>query len=125
MEKISSITLSSCLVLILLVGCSSNNPHPNNPTTTQNAIYTKIHNHNKLKEMIKSAAKEKGWRITEFKENALIAEKFDDENPKATTIKLNDGYIDFDNNSGTSDGDIVDLRDYIEDYIRTKQEEAH
>jgi hypothetical protein len=121
MRKIVSICFTGSLVISILAGCSSKNLHPQDPSHSSSVIYTNMKNNSKLKNIIKKAAQEKGWRVTEFKENALIAEKFDDENPKYTTIKFQNGYIDFDNGEGTSEDDIVDLKEYIDDLTHTEE----
>ncbi len=110
---------------LLLSGCGGGNAHPDNPSLSKNAVYTNIDDNEKLKNIVTKAAKEKEWRITKFKANAVIAEKFDEKEPKSTTIKFEHGYVDFDNAVGTEDDDIIDLKEYIEDLSHEEQEEGH
>jgi len=42
----------------------------------------------KVHTLIKEAGEQDGWRMTEFKENALVAEKFTNDSSKAVTIKF-------------------------------------
>ena len=114
-------------LVLLLGGCGAKNTTPlasqESVTHTKNAIYTPIKENKKLKQKVLQAAKEKGWRVTPLNESTLIAEKFDSQPPKATTIKIGNGVVDFDNMDGTDDSDIVDLKEYIQDLTQEEQSE--
>lgn len=125
MKKFLLTTLLGTTLLTFYSGCSN----PSSPEAGQesishskSALYTHIHNDKKLKQLVIKAAKEKGWRVTNFKENSIIAEKFDSDTPKATTVTVRNGIVDFDNLDGTDANDIVDLRDYIEDLTKAEEE---
>jgi uncharacterized lipoprotein YajG len=90
-----------------LSGCST---HSNFATFEQ---------HRPLKTMssiIKKAAIEDGWRVTDFKENALIAEKFNTNNSKAVTIK-------FSNDSFSLEPYDDDLYDTLENALHKSSQE--
>jgi len=121
MKKLLLLSLSATLTLSLMTGCSSKNAYPEDATLSENGIYTNIHDHKKLKKLVIKAAKEKGWRVTEYTENAVIAEKVGDGDTKATTIKIHNNNIDFENSDDTDNGDIVDLKEYIEDLTAAEE----
>ena len=108
---------------LLFSGCHNNVPNPSQEGAvhSENAVYTSIKDNKKLRKITLKAAKEKGWRTTPLGEHRIIAEKFDSDTPKRTTIKIGNGVVDFDNMDGTDSGDIVDLKEYIEDL--TKKED--
>ncbi len=125
MKKVLLATLLGSSMLLLSTGCSNtSSPKAGEETVThsEQALYTDIHDDKHLKQIVFKAAKEKGWRVTKFTEKSVVAEKFDTENPKATTIKIQNGVIDFDNMPGTDESDIVDLKEYMEDLLKTEQE---
>ena len=64
----------------------------------------------KVHQLIVQAGQEDGWRMTEFKENELIAEKTEDGKTKAVTIK-------FSQNSFYLSPEDDDLEDAIEDKL--------
>jgi len=124
MKKLLLLSFAATLSLSLLTGCSSNKVYPEDATLSKNGIYTNIHDHKKLKKIVIKAAKEKGWRVTEYKENAIIAEKVGDGDSKATTIKIHNNNIDFENSANTDDSDIVDLKEYIQDLTAEQEGEG-
>ena len=128
MKKILSLTLISSVALMLITGCggsepSVKNPSIKDPSVNKNALYINTHDNEKIAKSIHEAAKKAGWRITEFKQNALIAEKIDGDTAYATTAKFHDGHIEFDNEEGTSDSDISDLKDAIKDALKENSPE--
>lgn len=125
MKKILFSALLGTAVLTLYGGCSStSSPQADQESVahSKSALYTQMYNDKRLKQLLIKAAKEKGWRVTNFKESSIIAEKFDSDNPKATTITVRNGIVDFDFLDGTDESDIVDLRDYIEDLTKAEKE---
>jgi len=122
MQKVITATLTGALSFMLLSGCN-NSPQPDNPSLSQNALYTNVKDSSKLKTIVIKAAKEKGWRVTEFKSDALIIEKLNGDNAKSATLKIAHGSVDFEDLDNPDDDDIVDLKEYIEDLA--KQEQHH
>ncbi len=121
-KLIAGVTFS---LVLLFGGCSHTSPSASQESAShsENAVYSSVKNDKQLKKLVQKAAKEQGWRTTALGENAIIAEKFDSDNPKATTIKIGNGVVDFNNMEGTDSGDIVDLKEYIEDLLEAQQEE--
>ena len=122
MKKIISLTLISSVALMLITGCGGSGPSAehNDPSINKNALYTNMHNNEKLAKVIHKAGEENGWKITKFKSNTVIAEKVAGDSTYGSTLKFNDGHIEFENAEGTSDGDLDDLRDAIEDAAKAK-----
>ena len=122
MKKFLLVTLVSTTAFLLFSGCTSS-PLVGEESVihSKEALYTHMRDDKHLKNLVIKAANETGWRTTEFTQKSIIAEKFDSDNPKATTIKIENGIIDFDNMSGTDNSDIVDLKEYIEDILESEQ----
>ena len=91
MKKIITLSLVSALSTMLLVGCGSATPTPEAHT---NDFHEKHLTHAKIHKIIKKAAQKDGWKITEFKNNAFIAEKFNSGEAISTTITFNKDYFD-------------------------------
>ena len=113
-------------IVILMSGCGGESPSPSQESAahSKGALYTSVKSNKKLKSVVLEAAKEQGWRTTPLGDNAIVAEKFGSDPAKRTTIKIGNGVVDFDNMEGTSDGDISDLKEHIEDLI-SKEQEKH
>ena len=101
MKKILSISLISALTLVLSTGCIS---------TSGDGLQVKTHDNEKILHAIEKAGKKNGWKITEFKNNEVIAEKTDDGDTVSSSIKFQDGNIQFSNSAAASDlsSDIED-----------------
>ena len=114
------------IILTVFTGCAQHSSsvlkEDETLTHSKDAVFTKMHNDKELKKIVVKAAKEKGWRVTKFTENSIIAEKFNSGNSKATTIKIRNGIVDFDMMDGTDESDIVDLKEYIEDLTRAQED---
>jgi len=104
------IILGTTLLLssLLFVSCSATNG-----VDAKEAGYThfKTMPLKKVHKAIVEAGEENGWRMTEFKENAIIAEKTEGEgDTKAVTVK-------FSENSFAIDPENSNLEDAIEDKL--------
>jgi len=107
MKNIVTLSIVSLFTTLVLVGCSAANHSPESHSGTidnKNLTQKKIH------KIIKSAGEEDGWIITEFKSNALIAEKLDGDNSKSVTIT-------FDKHSFDITPQDSDLEDAISDAL--------
>ena len=89
MKKIITVGLSSLLGVLLLSACSSKNVHPSDAKTMQYTNFSKKLTLKEAHKLIVKAGKKAGWRMTEFKDNAVIAEKTEDEQTIATTVYFN------------------------------------
>ena len=78
MKKVISLGVASALSTFLLVGCGGVSPSVQ--SHSKHMTQEKVHS------IIKKAGKEAGWKMTEFKNNAIIAEKIDGSDSKAVTI---------------------------------------
>ncbi len=76
MKKTALLVIASALSTLLLVGCGGTTPEP------KAKAYHKVHNVKKsqkeMRHAVKEAGKKDGWRMTEFRSNAMIAEKGDE-----------------------------------------------
>ncbi len=115
MKKIIATALISSVTLMLITGCGGSGPSSHDPSLSENVLYVNIHKNEKLEKAILKAGEASGWTITKFKSNSVIAEKVDGDTTYASTLKFSNGHIEFENAKGTSDGDIDDLRDAIEE----------
>jgi outer membrane protein OmpA-like peptidoglycan-associated protein len=86
MKKVILLGITSALGTMLLVGCGAAEVGPESHTGD---IHSESHIHltqKKVHNIIKEAAQDAGWKITEFKYNAMIAEKINDNESKSVTI---------------------------------------
>ena len=104
MNKTLSLSLISALTLMLSTGCNS---------TSGDGIHVKSHDNEEVLHAIEKSGKQNGWKITEFKNNEVIAEKTDDGETISSTIKFHNGDIKFSNSEAASDlsSDIIDIID--------------
>ncbi len=100
MKKILSLSLISALTLVLSSGCSTKT---GDPSVSADALYVNTHDNEKILHAIEKAGKANGWKITEFKSNEVIAEKTDDGDTVSSSIKFQDGHIEFSNDDAASD----------------------
>lgn len=105
MKKILTLSLISALTLVLSTGC---NTTTGDPSVSADALYVNTHDNKKVLHAIKKAAEANGWNITEFKNNEVIAEKTADSKTVSSSIKFQNGHIEFSDDSAASDlsGDI-------------------
>ena len=114
MRKIISLSLVSALGTLLLVGCGSTNtvtPESINDTHMQSTHISKHLTQKKVHKLIVEAANNNGWETTEFKSNAIIAEKTNGEDTTAVTINFDRTY--FELNPTNSD-----LQNILEDALK-------
>ena len=92
MKKVIIFGLATSLSLVLLSGCGGE-PSPESHTgmvEKQDMTQAKMH------KLIKKAGEDAGWIMTEFKSNALIAEKIDGDDSQAVTVKFSKSSYDID-----------------------------
>ena len=109
MKKIVSLSLISALTLVLSTGCNSTH---GDPSVSEDALYVNTHDNEKILHAIEKAGKANGWKITEFKSNEVVAEKTDDGETVSSSIKFQEGHIEFSNDEAASD-----LSDDIEEAL--------
>jgi outer membrane protein OmpA-like peptidoglycan-associated protein len=94
MNRLIKIGLVSALSAFLTVGCSSGSAEPKEMNeasahASAESISTSITRELPSKEVhkiIKAAGEKAGWKMTEFKRNAFVAEKFDGDDTESVTI---------------------------------------
>jgi hypothetical protein len=89
-KLITTITLT---LSTLFSACSTHTP---NIEDTQKISYTQLKHPMPLKKfnhLIMQAGEEDGWRMTPFKENAVIAEKATNGETQAITVKFSKNYF--------------------------------
>jgi len=109
MKKILSLSLISALTLVLSTGCNSTT---GDPSVSADALHVNTHDNEKVARAIKEAGEKNGWKITEFKNNEVVAEKIDGGETVSSSIKYENGRIEFSNDAAASD-----LSDDIEDAL--------
>ena len=105
MKKILSLSLITALTLVLSSGCNS---------TSGDGLQVNTHDNEKILHAIEKAGKQNGWKITEFKNNEVVAEKTDDGDTVSSSIKFQDGNIKF-SNSAAASALSSDIEDALED----------
>jgi hypothetical protein len=94
MRKIIISTISIVLSSMIFNACSTTSINTEDAKT---ASFTHLEHEMplaKVHKLILKAGEENGWRMTEFKENKLIAEKQEDGTMKAVTITFTKDYFD-------------------------------
>ncbi len=115
MKRIITLGVVSILGSFMLVGCGGTSPSPSDTHygDAQGSEWTTVHtglSQKKIKNIIKTAGEEDGWRMTEFRKNAILADKTDGDDLISTTVY-------FDKNSFTTDPKNGDLEDTISDAL--------
>jgi len=107
MKKILSLSLITALTLVLSSGCNST---LGDPSVSVDALYVNTHDNEKIFHAIEKAGEANGWKITKFKNNEVIAEQTNDGDTISSSIKFQDGHIEFSNSAAASDlsSDIED-----------------
>ncbi|QFR44073.1 hypothetical protein CVO_00315 [Sulfurimonas sp. CVO] len=129
MNKALLIVVTSVATLLLTTGCSTSTGVSSSPdlqsgdrTICKTAIHTQEHSSDKVMQIIKSAGEKEGWRMTPFKSNAIIAEKFVDGEMISTTITFAKEHISC-TKCKESEDELKILRAAIVDEL--KKEDAH
>jgi len=90
MKRFITITILSALSIILLSACGSE-PSPESHTGD---VEKKHMTQKNIHKIIKKAGEDAGWTMTEFKSNAIIAEKIDGDNSIAVTVTFSNSFYD-------------------------------
>ncbi|MCW8895432.1 MAG: hypothetical protein OQK48_02615 [Sulfurimonas sp.] len=127
MKKALSIALISTLALVLSTGCASNEMKAQidktDESTIKSAIYIGDMGNEKAIKAIKKAGKKNGWRVTDFKSNAVIVEKVVGDETIARTITIYNRHISGD--SMVSGSELKDLRKAIVEELQKNGESSH
>ena len=122
MKNRVKITLVAALSLLLLTACSVENTQTAEGTTNSSSELI-LHSHTKHKKIhnaIMQAGEESGLKMTEFKSNAIIAERMDGANSSSATIMFSKDKITIIEESGKFDTD--DLLKAIEHKLQDGEE---
>ena len=132
MKKMLSIIAVSAVTLLLSTGCttstdgleaSGSSAHGGTSLTGdnqghKNAIYVGHTDSKIVIKAIKAAGEKTGWRVTEFKSDAVLVEKIADGRAMSSTIKYHNGHI-----SGSSEhadmSELKELREAIVDELKS------
>ena len=108
MKKLLTITLASTLSIFLLTGCSSNKTTAEDSMSGGIEMTLEGHHSNKsIQQAIIKVGEEHGWKITEFKSNAVIAEKIDGDNTASATVTFDNDKIIVMDESGDIDANAL------------------
>lgn len=108
MKKLLTITLASTLSIFLLTGCSSNKTTAEDSMSGGIEMTLEGHHSNKsIQQAIIKVGEEHGWKITEFKSNAVIAEKIDGDNTASATVTFDNDKIIIMDESGDIDANAL------------------
>lgn len=124
MKKMISLAAVSILALMLGSGCSSMEMgakiEKGNETIPQSAIYVGHHNCKDMLRAIKAAAHEEGWRVTEFRSEAVIVEKAFNGETSSAVIKYHNQHI-YGENKTAPMSELLKLRHAIVDELKKEQ----
>jgi hypothetical protein len=119
MKKMFSIVVASAATLVLSVGCSGGlEMGAKGPEAiSETAIYVGHHSNEDVLEAIKIAGKKEGWRVTEFKSNAVVVEKIIGDKTVSSTVVYENEQISGDNKNAPMD-QLLKLRHAIVDELK-------
>jgi len=124
MKNTVKITLVAALSLLLLSACSGENTQTAEGTSNSSSELI-LHSHTRSKKVhdaIMKAGEESGLKMTEFKSNAIIAERIDGSNSASATIMFGKDKITVMQETG--DIGVDDLLEAIEEKLKD-EESAH
>ena len=107
MKRIITLGAVSILSSFILVGCGGATPSASNPGWLE--IHKEL-SQKKIGHIIKTAGERAGWRMTEFKRDAILADKTDGDDIISTTVY-------FTKDSFTTNPKNDDLEDAIADAL--------
>jgi methyl coenzyme M reductase alpha subunit len=126
MNKILNLTLISAIALVLSAGCASKemgaHVDATDEATVKSAIYIGHLKNEKAIDAIKKAAEKTGWRVTEFKSNAVIVEKVVDGETISRTIKVYNRHISGDEEASGSE--LKELRQAIVEELKEQKKSS-
>lgn len=124
MKKIIGLTSVSIVALMLVSGCSSlemsSRAEQGDQTIPHTAIYVGHHNSEDVLKAIKRAAHNEGWRVTEFRSEAVIVEKAFNSETSSAVIKYHNQHIYGENKTAPTD-ELLKLRHAIVDELKKEQ----
>ncbi|MFA5233590.1 MAG: hypothetical protein WC390_04245 [Sulfurimonas sp.] len=125
MKKILSITAISVVALVLGSGCGSfmemaPKVEKSNGSIPQTAIYVGHHKSEDVLKAIKVAAAKEGWRVTEFKSEAVIVEKSFNGETASSTIIYHSQHIYGDNKNAPME-ELLKLRHAIVEELQKEK----
>ncbi|MBW6488802.1 hypothetical protein [Sulfurimonas sp.] len=127
MRKILSIVAISIAAFVLGSGCASSlemapEIEKSNGSIPETAIYVGHHKSEDVLKAVKAAAKKEGWRVTEFKSEAVLVEKSFNGETASSTIIYHNQHIYGDNKNAPMD-ELLKLRGAIVEELQ--KEEKH
>ncbi len=107
MKKNLITSLAFLLSTLLFVSCSATSGENVDAKTANYTYFTpmplrEVHN------IIKQAGEESGWRMTEFKDHEMIAEKIENGNTKAVTVDFGKNYFNIEPSNSDLDDVLTD-----------------
>ena len=108
MKKLINLSLVSAFSLLLLSACATKSEDARVADYTP---ITKSFTQSKIKKIIMKSGEEHGWKMTEFKSNAVVAENFSGNTSEAVTVHFNE-------NSFSTDPHNDALEDIINDALK-------
>jgi hypothetical protein len=104
MKKKFMTLLFSVLSSMLLIGCMGSAPSAKHAEHKMSSHMTQSEIH----EAVKHAGEKAGWRMTEFRYDAMIAEKFTDSGAQTATVTFNESSFKVETKDGKSASDLED-----------------
>ena len=111
MKKLVTMTIATTLSMFLLTACSSNVQTAEDSMSGGVELTLSGHHSNKsIQKAIIKVGEEHGWKITEFKSDAVIAEKIDGDDTASATVTFDNDKVIVSDESGDINAD-----DFLED----------
>lgn len=123
MKKMIKIALASTVSMLLLTGCGGGNIQTSEGSMSGGTVLT-LQRHTKTETVhhaIMTAGEKNGFKMTEFKSNAIIVERTDGDNSASATVTFTNDKVIVMDESGDIDAD--DLLEAIEEELQS--EDSH
>ena len=108
MKSIMKIGFAALLGMLFLSACSTKEESVEMPVVEKHMTASQ------LKSAIMAAGKEQGWKMTEFKNDEILAEKFGDD---AVAVSIEFDRTGFEIHGDHDNGQIEDLKEAINDHL--------
>ena len=101
LKKLLSVLCISTLTLVLATGCTATGSTEEAHSTEYKSLTNE-----QIHEAIIRGGEKAGWKMTEYKNNEVIAEKFNDGEGEMVSVKVNNGHLSYEGEA--SHGDLED-----------------
>ncbi len=101
LKKLLSVLCISTLTIVLTTGCTATGSTDEAHSQDYKSLSNK-----QIHEAIMNGGEKAGWKMTEYKKNEVIAEKFNNDEGEMISVKVHNGHLTYEGEA--SHGDLED-----------------